>query len=497
VTLRARLALLTGAAVACAVVIGAIVTYAVVHDLLYQQVDDSLRSRVAELTSLSVGFGGKATSGGYQIQILAPGPSSLPQTLCTTTQIASPPARPACNPKPKPGTANVSGGQVIAIGVPVTVLGAAGSYTQFVTKQGAKVLAPGEDQALPVTPTDIAAANGHARLTLRTDTINGTPVRIATAQMSGGLAVMVARPLDETEAVLANLRHLLFLIGAAGVALAAGLGVIVARATMSPVRRLIAATDHVAGTRDLTRRIHVRGGSELDHLAMSFNRMLEALERSETVQRQLVADASHELRTPLTSLRTNIEVLAHDRRMPAPERKRLLASVVGQLERLTDLVTGLIDLARGNEPVNAQADIALDDVVDLVVGNARAHWPNLTFAVSTDGSKVHGDAALLERAVSNLVDNAAKWSLADGTVDVSIEHGEVRVRDHGPGVAAADRARVFDRFWRSPTARQMPGSGLGLAIVRQVAQAHKGEVTVEEAKGGGALFVMRLPLSSS
>ncbi len=86
---------------------------------------------------------------------------------------------------------------------------------------------------------------------------------------------------------------------------------------------------------------------------------------------------------------------------------------------------------------------------------------------------------------------------ADGTVDVSIEHGEVRVRDHGPGVAAADRARVFDRFWRSPTARQMPGSGLGLAIVRQVAQAHKGEVTVEEAKGGGALFVMRLPLSSS
>ena len=125
---------------------------------------------------------------------------------------------------------------------------------------------------------------------------------------------------------------------------------------MRPVRRLIAATDHVAGTRDLTRRIHVRGGSELDHLAMSFNRMLEALERSETVQRQLVADASHELRTPLTSLRTNIEVLADDRRMPAPERRRLLASVVGQLERLTNLVTGLIDLARGSDPVSAQAD---------------------------------------------------------------------------------------------------------------------------------------------
>lgn len=495
-SLRARLAMLTSAAVACAVVIGAIVTYGVVHDLLYQQVDDSLRSRVAELTSLPVGFGAGATSGSNQIQILDPSQSSLPPT-CTTTRIPSPSASPACTPKTKPGIATGSGGQVIAIGVPVTALGAAGSYTQFVTTQGATVLSPGENQPLPVTPTDIAVANGQAGITLRTDTVNGTPVRIATAQMTGGLAVMVARPLDETESVLANLRQLLFLIGVAGVVLAAGLGVLVARATMRPVRRLIAATDHVAGTRDLTRRIHVKGGSELDHLAMSFNRMLEALERSETVQRQLVADASHELRTPLTSLRTNIEVLAHDRRMPAPDRKRLLASVVGQLERLTDLVTGLIDLARGSEPVDAQADIALEDVVDLVVGNARDHWPKLTFAVITDGSTVHGDAALLERAVGNLVDNAAKWSPAGGTVDVSVEHGEVRVRDHGPGVAAAERGRVFDRFWRSPTARQMPGSGLGLAIVRQVAQAHNGEVTVEAADGGGALFMMRLPLSNS
>ena len=496
-SLRARLALLAGAAVACAVVIGAIVTYGVVHDLLYQQVDDSLRSRVAGLTALPVGFGC-----GDEVRRPAD-PDPHPWAIV----VAEHPLHHQ--------TGRQSGGE------PRVHAKAAARNRNWLwgtsardRRSGHSAGCGGELHAVrdharrdgaiagrkPTTSGDADRHRGceWARgLHVRTDTINGTPVRIATAKMTGGLAVMVARPLDETDSVLANLRQLLFLIGAAGVVLAAGLGVLVARATMRPVRRLMAATDHVAGTRDLTRRIDVKGGSELDHLAMSFNRMLEALERSETVQRQLVADASHELRTPLTSLRTNIEVLAHDRRMPAPERKRLLASVVGQLERLTDLVTGLIDLARGSEPVNAQADIALDDVVDLVVGNARAHWPKLTFAVITDGSKVHGDAALLERAVGNLVDNAAKWSPAEGTVDVSVEHGEVRVRDHGPGVAASERGRVFDRFWRSPTARQMPGSGLGLAIVRQVAQAHKGEVTVEAADGGGALFVMRLPLSTS
>jgi two-component system sensor histidine kinase MprB len=389
-------------------------------------------------------------------------------------------------------------GAVMAVGVPSTSLGAAGSYTQFITAQGDKALSPGEVNALPVNGTDRAVAAGRASATLRTDTIDGVPVRLATAQMPGaaashGVAVMVARPLDETEAVLANLRELLVLIGAAGVALAAGLGVFVARTTMRPVRRLIAATDHVAGTRDLSRRIHVRGGSELDHLAMSFNDMLAALERSEATQRQLVADASHELRTPLTSLRTNVEVLALDRRMPATEKKRVLASVLGQLERLSDLVTGLLDLARGNEPASQETNVVLGDVVELAVGTARSHWPSLTFIVSSDDSVVHGDATRLEGAVGNLLDNAAKWSPDNGVVDVVVDDGAVRVRDRGPGVAPADRSHVFDRFWRAPGARHLPGSGLGLAIVRQVAQTHRGDVAVTDAAGGGAVFTLSLP----
>ena len=440
------------------------------------------------------GFGGGSISGAGQIQIVSGGGVSQQNGPCPQPGDTS---QCSVSTRSGPGFAGLSTGNVIAVGVPSTALGAAGGYTQFVDAQGTRVLSPGESQRLPVTAADLAVARGQSALTLRTEEVKGVAVRVATAPMASGLAVMVARPLDETESVLGNLRNLLLLICAAGVALAAGLGIVVARTTMRPVRRLIAATEHVAGTRDLTRRIDVRGGSELDKLAGSFNRMLEALDLSEATQRQLVADASHELRTPLTSLRTNIEVLAQARRMPAPERRRLLASVEGQIERLANLVTGLIDLARGSEPVNAQGDVVLSDVVAQVGAGARAHWPDLAFAISADDSVVHGDAIRLERAISNLVDNAAKWSPAAGTVEVSVARGAVRVRDHGPGVAPADTARVFDRFWRAPAARQMPGSGLGLAIVRQIAQAHRGVVTVDQADGGGAVFVLRLPLAGS
>jgi two-component system, OmpR family, sensor histidine kinase MprB len=519
-TLRTRLALLTSAAVVCAVVLSAAVSYKLVRDQLYQQVDDSLRSRVSELTSFDVGFGPNVAGGQKQIKIVTPGNSGSQSgnVTCRTQAQAittTPPAQASqCGFVTNSDGPQISGGEVtagsaagggpvIAVGIPNTSLGAAGSYTQIITTTGKTVLAPGETNTLPITATDIAVAKGKTPITLRTGTVDGTRIRIATAQMPGAVgpngaavAVMVARPLDETESVLANLRELLFLIGAAGALLAAVLGIVVARTTLKPVRRLIAATDHVADTRDLSKRIAVRGGSELDHLAMSFNSMLGALERSETSQRQLVADASHELRTPLTSLRTNVEVLAHGR-LPVAERKRVITSVLGQIERLSGLVTGLIDLARGTEPVSEQADVALADVVELVVAAARTHWPELTFTATTDGSVVHGDPVRLERAISNLVDNAAKWSPPQGLVDIVVDHGEIRVADQGPGVAAADRPRIFDRFWRSPSARKMPGSGIGLAIVQQVAEAHAGGVTVEDAEGGGALFTLRLPIVDS
>jgi two-component system sensor histidine kinase MprB len=319
-------------------------------------------------------------------------------------------------------------------------------------------------------------------------------MRIATAPESGGIALQVARPLNETDSLLSTLRLVLLGIDLAGVALAVALSWLAARPALRPVARLIAATEHVASTRDLGRRIDVHGDSELDRLARSFNEMMRALEESERTQRQLVADASHELRTPISSLRTNLEVLARDRRMDTAERDRLLSDVNGQLARLSGLVADLVDLARGDAPGGVIEQVHLAEVAEEQVAIARSHYPAVRFSLGADGSVVDGDPARIGRALGNLLDNAGKWSPPGGHVEVAVEHGQISVRDHGPGVAPGDAARVFDRFWRAPAARRLPGSGLGLAIVRQVALTHGGSASVEAPQGGGARFVLRLPL---
>jgi two-component system sensor histidine kinase MprB len=258
------------------------------------------------------------------------------------------------------------------------------------------------------------------------------------------------------------------------------------------VRRLTAAAENVTETGDLSDRIEVSGRDELSRLADSFNAMLGALEESSRAQRQLVADASHELRTPLTSLRTNIEVLASERSLPAGERERLLSDVVDQLSEMTTLISGLIDLARGEQQTAEPEEVRLDLVAADAVERARRDRPAVTFTTDLRESMVQGVPATIERAVANLLDNAAKWSPPGGDVEVAVRNGEVSVRDHGPGIDEEDLPHVFDRFYRSPSARGRPGSGLGLAIVRQVAVAHGGEVVAEQADGGGTRMTLRL-----
>jgi two-component system sensor histidine kinase MprB len=222
--------------------------------------------------------------------------------------------------------------------------------------------------------------------------------------------------------------------------------------------------------------------------------MLAELERSVTAQRRLVADASHELRTPLTSLRTNIEVLARANGSLDPgERERLLGDVVAQLGELGGLVGNLVDLARDDEPDVGTEDLRLDELVAGAVQRARRNAPGTSFSLDADPCAVRGVADRLERAVGNLLDNAAKWSPPDGEVEVTVRDGAVTVRDHGPGIDAADLPHVFERFYRAPSARGMPGSGLGLAIVSQVIAAHGGSVEAANAAGGGTVVTMRLP----
>jgi two-component system sensor histidine kinase MprB len=270
------------------------------------------------------------------------------------------------------------------------------------------------------------------------------------------------------------------------------LGLLVSRAALTPVRRLTRTTERVTETGDLSERIDARGKDELSRLATSFNTMLGALEESTRAQRQLVADASHELRTPLTSLRTNVEVLAGGRTLPPGERERLLTDVIEQTGELTNLIAELIELARGEQLPTEPEDVRLDLVAAQAVERARRDRPGVSFTTELAESVVHGVPANIERAVANLLDNAAKWSPPGGEVEVSVENGSVIVRDHGPGIEEEDLPFVFDRFYRAASARGMPGSGLGLAIVRQVAEAHGGGVTAERADGGGTRMTLRL-----
>jgi two-component system sensor histidine kinase MprB len=253
----------------------------------------------------------------------------------------------------------------------------------------------------------------------------------------------------------------------------------------------------VTETQDLAHRIDVHGRDELARLGTSFNTMLGALEESQRAQRQLVADASHELRTPLTSLRTNIEVLARRKDLPDEKRSALLQDLTGQLEELSSLVTNLVELAGERSPDLEATETQLDVLTQEAVERAQRLSPQVRITAQLEESVVEAIPSRLERAIANLLDNAVKWSPPDGAIEVGVAHGEVTVRDHGPGIAAEDLPFVFDRFYRAPSARRLPGSGLGLSIVRQVVDEHGGTVTIERPEDGGTLVRLRLPEADS
>ncbi|MSO79382.1 MAG: HAMP domain-containing histidine kinase [Acidimicrobiia bacterium] len=374
--------------------------------------------------------------------------------------------------------------------LPPPALGAAGGYAQIITDTGEVRASIGTGGPLPISNAARAVAAEERDGFFSETEINGTEIRVLTVPFGRGSALQIARPLDEVDAVLGDLRWLLLAAAGVGVIVAAGLAFLAARATLRPVHRLTETVEDVTATRDLSRRVDVEllGDDELERLATSFNAMLAALDESLTAQRRLVADASHELRTPITSLRTNIEVLAREGELSADDRERLRRDIDGQLVELSALVGGVIDLARGEEPVEHVASVRLDEVVSEAVENAEFHWPAVQFETRLTPATVTGVPDRIGLAVTNLLDNAGKWSPEGATVEVTVAGSEVSVRDHGPGVDPADVPFVFDRFWRAPAARSLPGSGLGLAIVRQVAEAHGGRATVEAAEGGGARF---------
>jgi two-component system sensor histidine kinase MprB len=362
---------------------------------------------------------------------------------------------------------------------------------------------------LPVDARVQAVANGNGAGFFATISAGGAALRELTAPITlysrfdGGqpAALQLARPLGPVEHVLAHLRVILLLLCAAGIALAAALARLAARRVLSPLAEVAQTAEHISETEDLSSRIHVHADDEVGALATRFNAMIErlqgsrsALDDSVRAQRQLVADASHELRTPITSLRTNVEVLmAGGASMSEDDRRRVLADVLEQTEELSALVNDLIEVGRGDLPVEAADDVRLDRVAAECVARAARDFPGIGFHTSLQPVIVEGVPERLSRAVNNLLDNAAHHSPPGATVEVVVDSDGLCVRDHGSGVDEADLPYVFDRFYRGANSRGRQGSGLGLAIVRQVALQHRGSVSAHNAHDGGAVFRIHLP----
>ena len=317
---------------------------------------------------------------------------------------------------------------------------------------------PGRSSSFPSASACSSVAGNEGAAFWEDVTVDGTHIRVFTFAYGPGAAVQVARPLNEVDESLRRIGLFLLLIAAGGVVIAAGLGLVVARAALTPVRELTETVERVSETQDLSERIEVAGNDELSRLAASFNGMLGALEESTRAQRQLVADASHELRTPLTSVRTNIEVLAGDRMLPPEDRARLLSDVVEQLGEMTTLISELIELARAEQMTVEPEDVRLDLLVADAVERARRNRPEVAYSVELEPAVVQGVPATIERAVGNLLDNAAKWSprRRRGRGRRSATGGS-RCETTALASPDEDLPYVFDRFYRARGARGMPG----------------------------------------
>jgi two-component system, OmpR family, sensor histidine kinase MprB len=363
---------------------------------------------------------------------------------------------------------------------------------QVLDETGEVVFAYADGPVLPVSDVDLAVAAGRSPSVVRTVTAEGADYRMVSGPLRSG-AIQLARDLTPVENLVARLARRILLVGLAAAAAAAAVGWWLAGRAVRPIEDLTVAAEHIAGTQDLSATVPAGGPDEVGRLSTSFGTMLGALRSSREEQRRLVSNAGHELRTPLTGLRTNLEVLRRRPDLPVEARTELVDAALTEVAELASLTGELVDLATdaarsAEQPVTA----LLGDLTSPVVERYRRLLGRRIDQRGT-GLTVTVRPSHLERAVGNLLDNAAKWS-PDGTpIDVVLDGTAVTVRDRGPGIDDVDLPHVFDRFYRAPSARSMPGSGLGLAIVEQSIEANGGTVFARNHPDGGAEVGFVLP----
>jgi two-component system sensor histidine kinase MprB len=328
---------------------------------------------------------------------------------------------------------------------------------------------------------------------LRSVRLAGERYRLLTTPWYSGGTLQIARSRTESDALLGRLRLQLGALVAVATTVAAGLGWAVATRLAWPIMRLRNAAHHIATTLDLATPIDVAGTGEVGSLASSFSTMVSAVASSQERQRRLVADASHEMRTPLTSLRSNVELLRQIDRLPASERGEVVADVLTDIDELSSLLGELVDLASDLAAAEPKEQVALGDLARATAARTQRRTERLVTVNDATSVPVVGRPRQLERAISNLVDNAVKYSDHDTAIDIVVDDTTVTVCDRGRGISDDDLVRIFDRFYRAVDVRTEPGSGLGLSIVEEIVRSHGGSVFAHNRHGGGAVVGFALP----
>ncbi|MBT4984157.1 MAG: HAMP domain-containing histidine kinase [Ilumatobacter sp.] len=323
--------------------------------------------------------------------------------------------------------------------------------------------------------------------------------RVHTVGRDAG-AVQVARSLGETDRVLRDVQRRTALFVLVVSSLAAAVGWLLASTVAAPLRRLTRAASEVEQSGDLNVALPEPGRDEVGRLGSAFGSMLGALQRSRGEQQRLVQDAGHELRTPLTSLRTNLAVLRRHPDMEPDMQERILGDLDSEVGELTELVNELVAVASGELADQPPQDLLLAEVARRVaarVGRRRDRSVVVEVGVHVgEEASVFAPLAGIERAITNLVENAAKFDQSDSEIRVEVDGGRLTVIDHGPGIPEDDLPLVFDRFHRATASRTLPGSGLGLAIVREIVERHGGTVSAVNRPGGGASVGFELPVQN-
>ncbi len=342
--------------------------------------------------------------------------------------------------------------------------------------------------------------------TMREATVQGRPFLIGSQALISGnqaLVVQVGEPLDQLYRAFRQTEWSIAVILLIAVVAVSLVSYILAGQITTPINELARAMREI-GSEGLHRRLLWKGRrDEVGRLAETFDDLLARLEEAFARERQFISDASHELKTPLTSINANAQMLARWGDRDEKIRKESLQTIVAESASLAEMVNGMLTLAKADsgeaipkEPLSVAA--VTREAVSAT--SQRAGDKGLDLHLEADGESpiVAGDASLLRQMITNLIDNAIKFTERGGvTVRVHAQDGDalVEVQDTGPGIDPEELPLIFDRFYRTDKSRtrEVPGTGLGLAIVRSIARVHRGRVEAERPEGGGTLFRVRLP----